>query len=111
MTRTILAALLLLALAPSAWASAPPIEYMMSRAHLASACAALDPRGEGWGLDAAAGPYGCRNTENGNTVSCTENGLCTDYSGDARRKRIREILKGEPARNAGGGHPLRRLTG
>ena len=76
------------------------VDYGGKGSNQAVACARLGAQGEGWGLDAAAGAYGCRNTETGNTVICEANGLCTDYSGDPRWKRIQEILKGSPARRS-----------
>lgn len=95
MTKSIvIAAMLLTALSGAAFASYPPIKYHKSRAELARSCASLGSRGEGWGLDKQTGAYGCRNTENGNAVSCTSDGKCNDYSGDPRWRRIQDLLKG-----------------
>ena len=95
MTKSIvIAAVILTALSSAAFASYPPIKYHKSRAELARSCASLGSRGEGWGLDKQTGAYGCRNIENGNAVSCTAEGECSDYSGDPRWKRIQILLKG-----------------
>ena len=88
------AAIIISAMAGPAFASYPPINYTKSRAELAQSCALLGGRGESWGLDRQTGAYGCRNTENGNAVSCAADGKCMDYSGDPRWKRIQILLKG-----------------
>ena len=93
----IVAALALTTLASAAFASYPPINYAKSRTGIARSCALLGSKGEGWGLDRQTGAYGCRNTENGNAVSCTADGKCKDYSGDPRWKRIQDLLKGANA--------------
>lgn len=102
MTRNLIAAALFLAaLAHPAFASYPPIKYHASREDIAAACTKLGAGGQGWGLDTAAGDYGCRNLVTGNTVKCREDGSCTDYSGDPRWKNIQTILKGgKPNREA-----------
>ncbi len=95
MTRNILiAAALLFGLAAPAFASFAPITYQSSRELIAEACTRLGADGQGWGLGAATGDYGCRNLATGNTVKCREDGSCTDYSGDPRWKNIQTILKG-----------------
>ena len=77
----------------AAFASYTPIKYEKSRVELAEACALLGAKGESWGLDRQTGPYGCRNTENGNAVDCTTDGKCSDFSGDPRWKRIQILLR------------------
>ena len=83
-----------LVLSSSAFASYTPITYAKSRAELAAACATLGAKGEGYGLAASSGAYGCRNTENGGAVQCEENGQCRDFSGDPRWKHIQILLQG-----------------
>ncbi|HUR43770.1 MAG TPA: hypothetical protein VMZ01_06700 [Aestuariivirga sp.] len=95
MTKLLLAvSAIVVTLSGVAFASYPPIKYSKSRAQLAQSCALLGSKGESWGLDRQMGAYGCRNTENGNAVSCTAEGSCRDYSGDPRWKRIQILLKG-----------------
>ena len=86
MTRTIFAAVAILAaFSGSAFASYAPIKYAKSRAILRPPARCSASAAKSWGLDELhAGSYGCRDTENGNTVSCDENGQCKDYSGDHR---------------------------
>lgn len=93
-------ALILTGFATPAFASFAPIKYSISRDELAARCALLGDRSESWGLDSAVGDYGCRNTDNGNTVKCTAQGRCTDYGGDPRWKRIKAILEGGKAQKA-----------
>lgn len=89
------AAVLCLSLtAIAAEASYPPIKYTRTRADLAAACTALGPRGQGYGFDQQTGPYGCRDIESGNAVTCKGDGSCTDYSGDPRWKKIHDWLNG-----------------
>jgi hypothetical protein len=98
MTRTLLAATaMILALTGSALASYAPIKYTKSRAGIAAACNRLGSTGQGHGLDAMTGGYGCRNLANGNAVQCGADGFCADYSGDPRWKRIQILLKGGEA--------------
>jgi hypothetical protein len=95
MTRNLIAAALVLAaFAHPAFASFAPITYQSSRELIAEACTKLGKDGQGWGLDATQGDFGCRNLATGNTVKCREDGSCTDYSGDPRWKNIQTILKG-----------------
>jgi hypothetical protein len=94
MTKSLFVAAIIFALSGAAFASYPPIKYTKSRAGLAQSCALLGSKGESWGLDRQTGAYGCRNIENGNAVSCTADGKCSDYSGDPRWKRIQILLKG-----------------
>ena len=99
MTRHIpIAAALLFGLAAPAFASFAPITYQSSRELIAEACTKLGNDGQGWGLDAAQGDFGCRNLVTGNTVKCREDGSCTDYSGDPRWKNVQTILKGGKTR-------------
>jgi len=96
MTRPILiATALLFGLTAPAFASYAPITYQSSRELIAEACTKLGADGQGWGLDAAEGDFGCRNLVTGNTIKCREDGSCTDYSGDPRWKNIQTILKGD----------------
>ncbi len=90
-------ALVLTNLSSAAFASYPPIKYTKSRAEIAQSCALLGDKGEGWGLNRQTGAYGCRNTVNGNAVSCNADGKCRDYSGDPRWRRIQDLLKGANA--------------
>jgi len=94
MNRTLITAAIFISLSAPAFASYAPIKYHATRDKIAERCSGLGDRGESWGLDGSAGTYGCRNTDNGAAVSCNEDNLCTDYSGDYRWKRIQIILKG-----------------
>jgi hypothetical protein len=100
MTRLLIAAALLAFAASEAMAGYAPLKYSRSRDEIAAACGALGAEGQGFGLDETTGGYGCTNTENGNAVICEEDGRCTDYSGDPRRKRIEELLGGRALRPA-----------
>ncbi len=99
-TAILAGALILTGLAAPALASFAPIKYSISREDLAARCELLGDKGESWGLEASAGDYGCRNSDNGNTVKCTANGRCTDYGGDPRWKKIQAILKGGKPQHA-----------
>ena len=95
MTRRILiAAAAIFGFASPVFASFAPIAYQSSRELIAEACTKLGADGQGWGLDATQGDFGCRNLVTGNTIKCREDGSCTDYSGDPRWKNIQTILKG-----------------
>lgn len=94
------AALILTGLSAPAFASFAPIKYAISRGDLAARCELLGSKGEGWGFEASTGDYGCRNTDNGNTVKCTTDGRCTDYAGDPRWKKVKAILEGGRAQKA-----------
>jgi hypothetical protein len=92
--RPLLAALLLaLLFHETATADLAPHPTPRSRDEVAAACAPLGGRGEYWGLDRDTGAYGCRNLDNGNAIDCSEKGLCTDYVGDPRWKRIHDLLQ------------------
>jgi len=94
MTRLLIASLLLALGVSEAAASYAPLKYTRSRGEIAAACEALGTRGQGFGLANGTGDYGCTNVETGNTVLCTGDGRCTDYSGDPRRRRVEELLHG-----------------
>lgn len=92
--KIITATVLFFALSLPALASYAPIKYQSSREKIAASCALLGEHAESWGLDQLTGDFGCRDMENGNAVRCTEDGQCTDYSGDPRWKNIQTILQG-----------------
>jgi len=95
MTRILVSALLLALTVSEAAASYAPLKYTRSRSEIASTCQNLGGKGRGFGLNATSGRYGCANVETGNTVRCEDDGRCTDYSGDPRRRRIEELLRGK----------------
>jgi hypothetical protein len=90
---SVLAAGLMALVSMPAFASYPPIKYSATRADIASRCEALGAQGQGWGLEGDFGAYGCRNTANGNTVKCSTDGHCTDYSGDARWSTVKRLFE------------------
>lgn len=95
MTKQFLIAVSLLTLSTlPALASFAPIKYTATRADISQRCETLGAKGQGWGLGGDFGVYGCRNLANGNTVKCSVDGHCTDYSGDIRWKAMRKYFDG-----------------
>jgi hypothetical protein len=90
----LLSAFAILACSLPALADYAPKTHPASREEISASCASLGAVGRSWGLDAQTGGFGCQNTTNGNAVSCTADGQCTDHAGDPRWSRIQLLIKG-----------------
>jgi hypothetical protein len=69
-----------------------PDKRIVGRDEAKSICLAMGDTGKGFNLDGTSGAYGCQNQINGNAITCTGDGQCTDHVGDPRWRRIKELI-------------------
>lgn len=88
----VLSAALVPLLATSALADRVPPSRVLTRDAVAASCATLGAAARSWGLEQGSGAFGCQNMTTGQAITCKPDGTCTDYVGDPRWRRIRDVL-------------------